>query len=107
VWQPFLDGFVESTLRYRLGDPLDPETSLGPMATAKAATGVREQVLQAQHAGATALIDPQYFPTDRHGSAYLMPQVLTSVDHGMAVMRERRFVKSSAVEIRTTRKRCA
>ena len=53
--------------------------------------GVREQVLQAQHAGATALIDPQYFPADRRGSAYLMPQVLTGVDHKMAVMREETF----------------
>ena len=91
VWQPFRDGFVEATLRYRLGDPLDPEASLGPMATARAAMDVREQVLQAQHAGATALIDPQYFPADRRGSAYLMPQVLTGVAHKMAVMREETF----------------
>jgi acyl-CoA reductase-like NAD-dependent aldehyde dehydrogenase len=91
VWQPFLDGFVEATLGYRLGDPLDPETSLGPMATAKAAASVREQVVQAQRAGATAHIDARVFPPDRRGSAYLMPQVLTGVDHGMAVMREETF----------------
>ena len=91
VWQPFLDGFVEATLRYRLGDPLDPETSLGPMATAKVATRVRDQVMQARQAGATAHIDPKCFPADKPGSAWLMPQVLTGVDHQMAVMREETF----------------
>src|SRR5687768_10623309 len=37
VWQPFLDGFAEAASRYRLSDPLDPETSLGPMASARCA----------------------------------------------------------------------
>ena len=41
VWQPFLDGFVEAASKYRLGDPLDPETSLGPMASARGAASVR------------------------------------------------------------------
>src|SRR5688572_25984345 len=91
VWQPFLDGFVEATLRYRLGDPLDPETSLGPMATANAATRVRDQLAQARQAGAAAHIDPQSFPADRPGSAWLMPQVLAGVDHDMAIMREETF----------------
>ncbi|MDB5693952.1 MAG: Aldehyde dehydrogenase, partial [Alphaproteobacteria bacterium] len=44
AWQPFLDGFVEAAMTWRLGDPLDPETSLGPMASAKGAAQVRHQV---------------------------------------------------------------
>ena len=91
VWQPFLDGFVAATLRYRLGDPIDPDTSLGPMATARSAARVRDQILQAQQAGATAHVDPQSFPADRPGSAWLMPQVLTGVNHDMAVMVEETF----------------
>ncbi|MEA3009253.1 MAG: hypothetical protein QOJ91_945 [Sphingomonadales bacterium] len=91
VWQPFLDGFVEAALRYRLGDPLDPETSLGPMASARGAASVREQVRQAIGSGATAHIPPQLFPSDTGDGAYLMPQVLTGVYHRMAVMREETF----------------
>ena len=91
VWQPFLDGFVEAASRYRLGDPLDPETSLGPMASAKGAASVREQVRQAIEAGASAHLPPQLFPADTGDGPYLMPQVLTGVDHGMAVMREETF----------------
>lgn len=91
VWQPFLDGFVETTRQYRLGDPLDPETSLGPLATAKAAAKVRDQVAAAVAAGARTHVDPMLFPADEPGTAYLMPQVLTGVNHDMAVMREETF----------------
>jgi acyl-CoA reductase-like NAD-dependent aldehyde dehydrogenase len=91
VWKPFLEQFVAAAHQYRLGDPLDPETSLGPMSSARLAGQVREQVRQAVQAGAQTHIEPQLFPEDKSGSAYLMPQVLTGVDHGMAIMREETF----------------
>lgn len=91
VWQPFLDGFIDAASQYRLGDPLDPEISLGPMAKAAGAASVREQVSQAIEAGATANLLAQLFPADSGEGAYLMPQVLTWVDHSMAVMREETF----------------
>ena len=91
VYRPFLEGFVEATRLYRLGDPLDPETSLGPMSSAGLADKVRAQVEEALRAGAEAHIERQSFRGDEPGSAYLMPQVLTGVDHDMAVMREESF----------------
>jgi acyl-CoA reductase-like NAD-dependent aldehyde dehydrogenase len=91
VYQPFLEGFVEAASRYRLGDPLDPETSLGPMASVRGAASVRAQVGQAIEAGASAHILSQLYPGDNGDGAYLMPQVLTDVDHSMAVMREETF----------------
>lgn len=91
LWQPFLDRFVDAVHRYRLGDPLDPETSLGPMASAKQAELVRRQVSDAVAGGAVTHVERQLFPADKAGTAYLLPQVLTQVDHGMAVMREESF----------------
>ena len=91
VWQPFLDGFVEATLQYRLGDPLDPETSLGPMASAAGADKVRRQIAEAVAAGARTHVEPQLFRADTGQGPYLMPQVLTGVDHRMALMREETF----------------
>jgi acyl-CoA reductase-like NAD-dependent aldehyde dehydrogenase len=91
VWKRFLDGFVEAASGYRLGDPLDPETSLGPMASGKGAALVRGQVRRAIAAGAVAHIPSRLFPADTGEGAYLMPQVLTGVDHAMAVMREETF----------------
>jgi acyl-CoA reductase-like NAD-dependent aldehyde dehydrogenase len=97
VWQPFLDGFVEAASRYRLGDPLDAETGLGPMASARGAAAVREQVRQAIEAGAGAHVPARLFPADTGDGAYLMPQVLTGVDHRMDVMREETFGPVAAI----------
>ena len=91
VWEPFLEGFVQGTHRYRLGDPLDPETSLGPLSSARLANEVREQVRQAVDAGAQTHVERQLFPADDGASAYLMPQVLTSVHHRMAIMHKETF----------------
>lgn len=91
VWDMFLDRFVDGVRSYRLGNPLDPETSLGPMSSARLAAQVRAQVAAAVDAGAETHIEPQHFREDEPGTAYLMPQVLTRVNHHMAVMREESF----------------
>ncbi len=89
------DAFVEKAAAlvsgYRLGSPLDAETTLGPMASRRFADTVRGQVTEAVAAGATPLIDPARFPADTGDSAYLAPQILTGVDHSMRVMREESF----------------
>jgi acyl-CoA reductase-like NAD-dependent aldehyde dehydrogenase len=91
VYDRFVEAFVAKVKEYRLGDPLDPATTLGPMARARAADFVREQIAEAVAAGARALIDPRAFPADRPGTAYLAPQVLAGVSHGMRVMSEESF----------------
>ena len=91
VWDEFLDRFVALTCEYVLGDPLDPATTLGPMVKAEAAGVVRGQIGAAVRAGATAHIDPSGFPMDRENSPYMAPQVLSGVNHQMAVMTEESF----------------
>jgi acyl-CoA reductase-like NAD-dependent aldehyde dehydrogenase len=83
LYQRFVDGFVELTRKYRLGNPLDPATTLGPMVRADAATGVRAQIQETVRNGAKALIDPNSFPADKAGTAYLAPQVLVDVESRM------------------------
>jgi acyl-CoA reductase-like NAD-dependent aldehyde dehydrogenase len=91
VYRRFVEGFVELTHQYRLGNPLLPDTTLGPMVRASAAGSVREQIAEAVEQGARRLIDPREFPSDREGTPYLAPQVLVGVDHRMRVMREETF----------------
>src|SRR5207237_3719482 len=38
VFRPFVDGFVDLTRKYTLGDPLDKSTTLGPLVRPDAAT---------------------------------------------------------------------
>src|SRR5690606_4362700 len=78
------------TRKQKLGNPLDPETTMGPMAHVRFAKLVREQIAEAVEAGASSLIDPADFPAD-DGGAYLAPQVLVDVTHDMRVMREESF----------------
>ncbi|MHA6324295.1 aldehyde dehydrogenase family protein [Roseivivax sp. CAU 1753] len=93
VAEPLFDAFVDKAVAivngYKLGNPLEPETTLGPMAHVRFADAVRAQTAEAVAAGARAHIDPAHFPED--GGAYLMPQILTGVTHAMRVMREESF----------------
>jgi len=91
LYQPFVEAFVAETLKLRLGNPLDPETTLGPMVRTEAAEFVRGQIAEAIAQGAKALIDPKAFPADAPGTPYLAPQVLVNVNHQMRVMVEESF----------------
>ncbi|MDP5366593.1 MAG: aldehyde dehydrogenase family protein [Paracoccaceae bacterium] len=89
LFEAFVEKSVALVSGYKLGNPLDAETTLGPMAQVRFADLVRAQTAEAVAAGAKALIDPALFPQD--GGAYLMPQILVNVDHSMRVMREESF----------------
>lgn len=95
VHDTLFDAFVEQSKAlvesYKLGNPLDTETTLGPMANHRFADEVRAQIAEAVEAGAKPLIDPALFPGDTGDTAYLAPQILINVDHSMRVMREESF----------------
>lgn len=94
VHESLYDAFVEKSVawvsNYKLGNPLDAETTLGPMANKRFAKVVREQIADAVSKGAKALVDPKLFPAD-DGGAYIMPQILVNVDHSMAFMKDETF----------------
>ena len=94
VHESLYDAFVEKATAWvnalKLGNPFDEATTLGPMAHARFARVVRDQVAEAVAAGAKPLIDPAHFPAD-DGGAYLAPQILVNVDHSMRVMTEESF----------------
>ncbi|QBY00793.1 aldehyde dehydrogenase family protein [Rhodophyticola sp. CCM32] len=89
LFETFVEKAVAIVNGYKLGNPLDPDTTLGPMAHIRFADVVRSQTADAIAAGAIAHIDPARFQED--GGAYLMPQLLTNVTHDMRVMREESF----------------
>ena len=91
VYDAFVEGVVELVGGYRLGNPMDPDTTLGPLVKASAAGHVRSQIAEAKAAGARALIDPGNFPANSDESAYLAPQVLVDVGHHMRIMTEESF----------------
>lgn len=91
LYPAFVEGFVELTKQYALGNPLQQATTLGPLVRSEAAEFVRGQITEARAKGAKALIDAKAFAADAPGSAYMAPQVLVQVNHDMAVMRQESF----------------
>ncbi|EHH07593.1 aldehyde dehydrogenase family protein [Agrobacterium tumefaciens] len=89
------DEFVEKSVawvsNYKLGNPLEQETTLGPMANKRFAKVVRAQIADAISKGAKALVDPKLFPADDGEGAYVAPQILVNVDHSMEFMTEETF----------------
>lgn len=92
VHESLYDQFVEKAIAWvnaqKLGNPLDPDTTMGPMANVRFANEVRAQIAEALADGAKAHIDTM--PAD-DGGAYLTPQILTNVTHKMRVMRDESF----------------
>ena len=91
LYDDFVDGFVALTKQYKLGNPLESQTTLGPMVRTAAADYVRGEVQKAISQGARALIDEKLFSASKKGTPYLAPQVLVNVDHSMAIMTEETF----------------
>jgi len=92
VHESLYDAFVEKAVAlvkgYRLGDPLEETTDIGPMANVRFAALVREHVAEAVAQGAVAHIDRMEADDD---AACVTPQILTGVTHEMRVMREETF----------------
>jgi acyl-CoA reductase-like NAD-dependent aldehyde dehydrogenase len=91
VYDDFVDGIVALTKTYVLGNPTDPAVTLGPLARARQAAFIRDQIGSAIRAGAKPHIDPKSFAADALGTPYLAPQILTDVSHQMEFMTEETF----------------
>jgi len=91
LYDEFVEAFVEKVKQYRLGSPLELETTLGPMVSTAAAQRVRAQIKDAVDAGATTCIEPTQFKAEKEGTPYLAPQVLINVNHAMPLMRDESF----------------
>ncbi len=91
LYAEFVRKAVALTRQYVLGNPLDAATTIGPVVRASAADAVRAVIADAVAKGARALIDRRDFALDREGSAYVAPQIVVDVNHGMKVMSDECF----------------
>jgi acyl-CoA reductase-like NAD-dependent aldehyde dehydrogenase len=91
LFDQFVEGFVELTKKYKLGNPLLMKTTLGPMVKTVAADFAKKQIQNAIQKRAKTLIDPNHFSNHQDGTPYMAPQVLINVNHEMEVMTEETF----------------
>ena len=91
VFKEFIERAVALTNQYILGNPLDPQTTLGPLVCSSAAAEIRAIVAEGISQGARALIDARTFTMDKIGTPYMAPQILVDVNHSMKIMAEECF----------------
>jgi acyl-CoA reductase-like NAD-dependent aldehyde dehydrogenase len=91
IYREFAQGCAALVQQYQLGDPLDPETTLGPVVRSSAADAIRAQIQASVQAGAQPLIDERAFPHSKPGTPYLAPQLLLDAPPTSVVMREEIF----------------
>ena len=79
IAEPFLDGFVSGMQALRTGDPIDPATQLGPLASARLASELEAQVRTSVQMGARLVCGGR---RDDPASAYFPATVLTDIPTG-------------------------
>jgi succinate-semialdehyde dehydrogenase/glutarate-semialdehyde dehydrogenase len=88
VYDEFERRFVEAMRGLRVGDPLDPATQVGPLATAAQCDILAEQVRKSVEMGARVLLGGHAL--DRPG-AYYAPTVLTDIPPASPAYRDELF----------------
>jgi succinate-semialdehyde dehydrogenase / glutarate-semialdehyde dehydrogenase len=88
VADAFERGFTAKMGALKVGDPLDPATEVGPLATKSVLTDLDDQVRRSVAAGARVLTGGQ--PLDRPGN-YYAPTVLTDIRPGSPAYTEELF----------------
>jgi len=91
IYKDFIDGFKNITEQYKLGDPSQEDTNLGPVVRLSAANFIRNQISEAEKQGAKRLIDESKFLISKEDNCYIAPQVMIDVDHSMRFMMEETF----------------
>lgn len=89
IYAEFLDAFVSEVASYKVGDPREATTRIGPLARGEAQIAhLESQVDDARSKGARILLGGKRMPGP---GFYFEPTVLVDVDHSMSIMQEESF----------------
>jgi len=91
IYNNFIELFASKAYDYKLGNPLEKETNLGPVVKLSAANFIHKQMDDAVNKGAKKIIDENKFNFPKEHKNYMVPQVLTNVNHNMGFMTEETF----------------
>jgi acyl-CoA reductase-like NAD-dependent aldehyde dehydrogenase len=88
IHDAFVEAFVAEVKGYRIGDPLDDKTYIGPITRRAQLDVLQKQVTDAKRRGATLLTGGKVI---KRSGNWFEPTVLTEVDHRMSLMRDESF----------------
>ena len=88
LYNEFVDGAMSFMNKLVIGDPIDKSTDMGPLAQNSGIDTVIVQIEDAEKKGAEIIY--HHGPQPK-GENYLLPAILTNVNHDMAVMMDETF----------------
>ncbi|ACI52150.1 Aldehyde Dehydrogenase [Gluconacetobacter diazotrophicus PA1 5] len=88
VYDAFAKGYREGVAKLKMGDPMDPSTTLAPLSSQGAVNDLKKQVEGAVAAGAKAEEIPLPLP---NAGAFFRPVILSDVAHDNPARREEFF----------------
>jgi acyl-CoA reductase-like NAD-dependent aldehyde dehydrogenase len=92
IYDAFISAAQEILRGYKVGDPMDKSTNIGPVISRRAQQTIATQIGDALNMGARdetpANVSFQNMPSDGN---YVRPTLLTNVTHDMAIMRDETF----------------
>lgn len=92
IHDAFVAAVQEVLKGYKLGDPFDPKTNVGPVVSKSSADTIRAHIKDAIDKGAKdSTPENQSFSHPPADGNYVKPTLLTEVTHDMAVMNEETF----------------
>jgi len=92
IHDEFVAAIQEVLKGYKLGDPFDPKTHIGPVVSKRSAETIRSHIKDALDKGAKDLTPKnKSFKSPPADGNYVPPTLLTEVTHGMTVMTEETF----------------
>ncbi|KAH9821625.1 Aldehyde/histidinol dehydrogenase [Melampsora americana] len=92
IYKPFVEAVQAVLSKYKLGDPFDPSTQLGPVISRQSKKTIEAHISEALASGASDLTpENATFTTTPADGNFVKPTLLTGVTHDMRVMREETF----------------
>jgi succinate-semialdehyde dehydrogenase/glutarate-semialdehyde dehydrogenase len=76
IYDEFLESYTKGVAALRMGDPFDPETTLAPLSSQRAADGLKDMIARAVEHGATATAVGPEVPNQ---GAFVQPTILTDI----------------------------
>ena len=92
IYEPFLSEVKKILANYKLGDPMDKTTHIGPVVSARSKETILQQIEDAKAGGAKDVTpENATFSSPPPDGNYVAPTLLTGVNHTMSVMKDETF----------------
>lgn len=96
LYEDFIERFIQEAQRFQPGDPLDPQTTMGPLVTREQQTRVLGYIEAGKEEGAVLAMGGGY-PEELAAGSYVQPTLFKDVQSHMKIAREEIFGPVGAV----------